>query len=105
MLRLFFIYFLCRTQVNLGYYTINEYRKVAKAARAKAPAEAAPRIVSIKMAVLVRSLDDTKNKNIDLTKPVSMLNQNVTLTDDKTQYARRVYTTSIAIRNGMGVPR
>ena len=90
---------------NLGYYTINEYRKVAKAARAKAPAEAAPRIVSIKMAVLVRSLDDTKNKNIDLTKPVSMLNQNVTLTDDKTQYARRVYTTSIAIRNGMGVPR
>ena len=57
------------------------------------------------MAVLVRSLDDTKNKNIDLTKPVSMLNQNVTLTDDKTQYARRVYTTSIAIRNGMGVPR
>lgn len=90
---------------NLAYYTINQYRAAAKAARAKAPAEAAPRIVSIKMAVLVRSLDDTKNKNIDLTKPVSMLNQNVTLTDDKTQYARRVYTTSIAIRNGMGVPR
>ena len=90
---------------NLGYYTINEYRKVAKAARAKVPAEVAPRIVSIKMAVLVRSLDDTKNKNIDLTKAIPMLNQNVTLTDDKTQYARRVYTTSIAIRNGMGVPR
>ena len=90
---------------NLGYYTINEYRKVAKAARAKVPAEVAPRIVSIKMAVLVRSLDDTKNKNIDLTKAIPMLNQNVTLTDDKTQYARRVYATSIAIRNGMGVPR
>ncbi len=90
---------------NLGYYTINEYRKVAKAARAKVPAEVAPRIVSIKMAVLVRSLDDTKNKNIDLTKAIPMLNQNVTLTDDKTQYARRVYATSIAIRNGMGVPK
>ena len=57
------------------------------------------------MAVLVRSLDDTKNKNIDLTKAIPMLNQNVTLTDDKTQYARRVYATSIAIRNGMGVPK
>ena len=53
----------------------------------------------------MRSLDDTKNKNIDLTKSISMLNQDVKLTDDKTQYARRVYATSIAIRNGMGEPR
>ncbi|WP_252053398.1 PilW family protein [Acinetobacter silvestris] len=90
---------------NLAYYTINQYRAAANTARAKTPAEEPPRIVLVKMAVLVRSLDDTKNKNIDLTKKILILNQSVTLNDAKTQYARRVYTTSVAMRNGLGVPR
>ena len=92
---------------NLGYYTVNQYRTAANAARAKTPkAEAAPRIVSIKMAVVVRSLDDTKNKNIDLTKAMPVLNQNVKLnTANQTQHARRVYSTTVAIRNGLGVPK
>ncbi|WP_410549101.1 PilW family protein [Acinetobacter guillouiae] len=90
---------------RLAYYSINQYRAEANKARAKVPAIEPPRIVSVKMAVLVRSLDDTKNKNIDLKKSVAVLNQDVTLNDSTTLYARRVYSTTVAIRNGLGVPK
>ena len=87
---------------NLAYYTVNQYRQLATTARAATPATAPPRIVSVKFAVLVRSLDDTKNSSIDLTKKISVLNQNVELVDKTKKYARRMYTTTVALRNGLG---
>ncbi|MCH7309986.1 PilW family protein [Acinetobacter sp. ANC 4805] len=87
---------------NLAYYTVNQYRQLATTARAATPATAPPRIVSVKFAVLVRSLDDTKNSSIDLTKRIDMLNQSVQLVNRDTKYARRVYTTTVALRNGLG---
>lgn len=87
---------------NLAYYTINQYRQLAANARAATPATIPPRIVSVKFAVLVRSLDDTKNASIDLTKKIDILNQSVELKDKNTKYARRVYTTTVALRNALG---
>ena len=89
---------------NLAYYTINQYRSIATAARAATPATEPPRIVSVKLGVIVRSMDNTKNNQIDLSKSISVLNQNITLKDTATKYARRVYSTTIALRNGLGVP-
>ncbi|MFM6907390.1 MAG: PilW family protein [Acinetobacter tjernbergiae] len=87
---------------NLAYYTVNQYRQLATTARAATPTAAPPRIVSVKFAVLVRSLDDTKNPSIDLTKSIDMLNQSVQLVNRDTKYARRVYTTTVTLRNGLG---
>lgn len=92
------------TAGNLAYYTINQYRTVATSAHTATPATEPPRIISIKLGVIVRSIDNTNNKDIDLTKTISVLNQNVTLKDTTTKYARRVYSTTIALRNGLGVP-
>ncbi|MDV8154857.1 MULTISPECIES: PilW family protein [Acinetobacter] len=90
---------------RLAYYSINQYRAEASKARAKTPAVVPPRIVAVKIAVLVRSMDDTKNQNIDLSKTISVLNQDITLKDTSTLYARRVYSTTVALRNGLGVPK
>lgn len=87
---------------NLAYYTVNQYRQLATTARAATPTTAPPRIVSVKFAVLIRSLDDTKNSSIDLTKRIDMLNQSVQLVNRDTKYARRVYTTTVTLRNGLG---
>ena len=88
---------------NMAYYTINQYRAVAAAARAARPATEPPRIVSVKTAVLVRSTDNTRNNDIDLTRSINILNQNVTLTDTTNRFARRVYSTAVTFRNGLGV--
>ena len=87
---------------NMAYYTINQYRTVAAAARAALPPAEPPRIVSVKMAVLVRSTDNTRNNDIDLTRSINILNQNVTLTDTTNRFARRVYSTAVTFRNGLG---
>ena len=87
---------------NMAYYTINQYRAVAKTARTATPAIEPPRIVSVKLAVLVRSMDNTRNNDIDLTQSINILNQNVTLTDTTTRFARRVYSTAVTFRNGLG---
>ena len=86
---------------NMAYYTINQYRTAAAARAALPPAEP-PRIVSVKMAVLVRSTDNTRNNDIDLTRSINILNQNVTLTDTTNRFARRVYSTAVTFRNGLG---
>lgn len=86
--------------VEMAYYTINQYRTVAAAARTAGTEP--PRIVSVKLAVLVRSTENTRNKDIDLTQDINILNQSVTLTDTTTQYARRVYSTAVTFRNGLG---
>ncbi|ENU86785.1 PilW family protein [Acinetobacter sp. CIP 102129] len=87
---------------NMAYYTINQYRTAAAAARAALPPADPPRIVSVKMAVLVRSTDNTRNNDIDLTRSINILNQNVTLTDTTNRFARRVYSTAVTFRNGLG---
>ena len=87
---------------NMAYYTINQYRTAAAAARAALPPAEPPRIVSVKMAVLVRSTDNTRNNDIDLTRSINILNQNVTLTDTTNRFARRVYSTAVTFRNGLG---
>jgi type IV pilus assembly protein PilW len=84
---------------NMAYYTINQYRT---AAAARTAATTPPRIVSVKMAVLVRSTDNTRNNDIDLTRSINILNQNVTLTDTTNRFARRVYSTAVTFRNGLG---
>jgi len=85
---------------NLAYYTINQYRTLAATARAASATP--PRIIAVKLGVLVRSMDNTNNSSIDLTQQIPILNQNVTLSDTTTKYARRVYTTNITLRNGLG---
>ncbi|WP_433847577.1 PilW family protein [Acinetobacter proteolyticus] len=87
---------------NLAYYTINQYRVLAAAARGGATPTEPPRIVSVKLAVLVRSTDNTRNNAIDPTQKIEILNQNVELKDKTTKYARRVYSTTVALRNGLG---
>ena len=86
--------------VRLAYYTINQYRAVAAAARTAGTEP--PRIVSVKTAVLVRSTDDTRSNDIDLTGSINILNQSVTLTNTTNKYARRVYSTTATFRNGLG---
>ena len=85
---------------NMAYYTINQYRTAAAAART-ALAEP-PRIISVKTAVLVRSTDNTRNNDINLTGNINILNQSVTLTDTTNRFARRVYSTTVTFRNGLG---
>lgn len=85
---------------RLAYYTINQYRTIAATARAASTNP--PRIIAVKLGVLVRSMDNTNNAAIDLTKQIPILNQNVTLNDTTTKFARRVYTTNITLRNGLG---
>ena len=86
--------------VRMAYYTINQYRTVA--ADARTAGTQPPRIVSVKIAVLVRSTDNTRNNDIDLTRSINILNQNVTLTDTTNRFARRVYSTAVTFRNGLG---
>ena len=86
--------------VRMAYYTINQYRTVA--ADARTAGTQPPRIVSVKLAVLVRSTDNTRNNDIDLTQSINILNQNVTLTDTTSRFARRAYSTAVTFRNGLG---
>ena len=86
--------------VRMAYYTFNQYRTVA--ADARTAGTQPPRIVSVKLAVLVRSTDNTRNNDIDLTQSINILNQNVTLTDTTNRFARRVYSTAVTFRNGLG---
>lgn len=82
---------------TLVYYSISDYLGVTTNPK--------PQIVSVQMAVLVRSSDNTSSAAIDPTQTFKMLNQNVTVaTADSSanHYVRRVYSTTIALRNGFG---
>ena len=87
---------------NIAYYTINQYRTAANTARTATPARTPPKIVAVKIGVIVRSMDETKSTDIDLTKPFSVFNQSVTLNSGSKTQARRVYTTTVALRDGLG---
>lgn len=81
------------------YYTIDEYEKVAESA----VEPNIPRIVSIHAMMLVRSKDSVSSKDLDPQKDsFEFLDGNVKATDKTTKYVRRLYATTIALRNGLG---
>lgn len=91
-----------KTADKLAYYSIEEYKKAAIAARTAT--KPAPRIVSIKISVLVRSIDNTKNNFIKPDKTIQLGEETVTPKDSSAQYLRREYTTVVALRNALGEP-
>ncbi|WP_410210799.1 PilW family protein [Aquirhabdus sp.] len=101
------IHFLLGTQAvngNFVYYTINQYKAAAVAARNAGGI--APRILSVKVAALVRSLDNTNSSLIDPAKIYTLFDQSVKPIAETNQntnrYVRQAYLTTIALRNGMG---
>jgi type IV pilus assembly protein PilW len=112
MNRVDYLHFLLGTQIQDGsadngktvYYTINQYKTIAKAANAAGTLP--PRIVMIKVAMLVRSLDNTGNGIVDPTKTYTLLDQTVKPVAETNQttnrYVRQVYQTTIALRNSLG---
>lgn len=89
-------------QKRLAYYSINQYKTKVNAARTASVPIDPPRVVSVKMAILVRSSDNTNNPHVALDLPIAMLNEQLKPIDQKTKYARMVYTTTAALRNAMG---
>ncbi|ENV85677.1 PilW family protein [Acinetobacter radioresistens] len=89
---------------KFAYYTINQYRDAATAARAATPAKAVPRILSVKIVTLVRSRDKINSKDIDAaTQSFDFPDiEGVKANDTTSKYIRRMYSTTIAIRNAMG---
>ncbi|WP_245809144.1 PilW family protein [Acinetobacter populi] len=93
-------YFGVKDGSNLRYYTLANY----KTAAAASTDEKAFQIVSVKIYVLVRSRDTTESKDIDPSKEsFSFPDGAVIPSDTKTKYMRRMYSTTIAMRNGLGV--
>lgn len=84
---------------NIAYYTVNQYRTAANTARTASLIP--PRIISVRLSVLVRSADNTNSNSIIANKSFTMLDQTVTPTNT-TRFARQVYGTTIALRNALG---
>ena len=99
MSRVEHLHFLLGTETTAGiwrYYNIHDYMALAGTK---------PRIKTIKIAVLVRSTDNTANAAIDSSQTFRMLDQNVqvaTANNTANHYVRKVYSTTIALRNGLG---
>lgn len=87
---------------NLIFYTVDQYRTAANTARTATPAISPPKIIAIRLAVLVRSANGVNDASIDLAKTFKMLDQTVTPANTATRYSRQVYSTTIALRNGLG---
>lgn len=89
---------------QFAYYTIPQYRAAAEAARSASTSTVpvSTRILSVQVSVLVRSVNNAKNREIDPTQPLVMFDQTATPADTSTRYQRRVYSTTIALRNAMG---
>lgn len=99
MQRVEHMHVLLGTQTTAGvwrYYSIHDYMALTATPK--------PQIKSIQLSVLVRSLDNTNSNIIDPTRSFTMLDQTVTPTDNQSanRYVRRVYSTTIALRNGLG---
>ena len=86
---------------NLGYYTIPDYIVAAESARADS--KEPPRIISVKIEVIVRSKDSTASKMVDASQgTLTTDDKSVKPTDSKTPYLRRLYVTTVALRNALG---
>lgn len=89
------------TQTAAGvwrYYAVPDYMALTATPK--------PQIKSIQVSVLARSLDNTNSNVIDPARSFTMLDQTVTptATGSANRYVRRVYSTTIALRNGLGTP-
>lgn len=100
---------------NLVEYTIPQYRAAAEEARRSVDEEDeteenpakeavnAPRILAVQVSVLIRSTNNAKNTAIDpATTTYEMLDQTVKAADTSNRFLRRVYSSTIALRNAMG---
>lgn len=88
------------TANRFSYYTITQYIAAANAARAAGTN--VPRIISVKIDALVRSRDSTGSQDINLAQTFPFMDGNVTPSDTTTRYMRKMYSTTVAIRNGFG---
>ncbi len=93
--------FLLGTQTTANvwrYYSIHDYMALTTPK---------PQVRSIQIAVLVRSLDNTRDAAINSAQTFNMLDQSVQVATADTRanrYVRRVYSTTVALRNGLGSP-
>ncbi|MDV2469345.1 PilW family protein [Acinetobacter chinensis] len=91
---------------ELAYYTIPEYRAAAQAARDTPASEGTvdePRILAVQISTLIRSTNNAKNPVVDPAGTTySMFDHNVKASDTTTRYLRRVYSSTVALRNAMG---
>jgi len=85
------------SDAKMAFYSIDDYKTQAATANP-------PRIVSIKVMVLVRSNNTNSSEHIDPSKDTYKFLENVGLkaSDTQSKYLRRLYATTIAIRNGLG---
>lgn len=91
----------------LRYYTIKEYLDIRPAVVAGAGV-ARPRVVSLQVAVLARAQGKSNNASLDPNQTYVMLGQDVKISvpdstgTNKSGYLRKVYGTTVALRNGRG---
>lgn len=96
------LHFLLGTQTAANvwrYYSIHDYMALTAVPK--------PQVKSVQIAVLVRSLDNTRDATVNSAQTFNMLDQSVKVatTDTSTnRYVRRVYSTTVALRNGLGSP-
>jgi len=89
------------------YYTVKEYLDIKQPLVAGAGV-ARPRLVSLQVSVLARAQGKSTNQGLDPNMAYSMLDQQVKLAvpdssgSNKSGYVRKVYGTTIALRNGRG---
>lgn len=91
--------------LNYRYMTMGEYLTASDAARAKVPAEAPPRILSIQLGAVVRSLDNVGvDSLVSATPTLNVLDKTVTINSTGTsKYLRQAVTQTVALRNALGL--
>lgn len=95
------------TPGRIRYYTVKDYLDIKPLVVAGAGV-ARPRLVSLQVAVLARAQGKSANQALDPNMAYPMLDQQVKLTvpdssgGNKSGYVRKVYGTTIALRNGRG---
>ncbi|WP_312100362.1 PilW family protein [Acinetobacter venetianus] len=100
------------TSDQFAYYTIPQYRSASDSARASTVAttsgsvvtdvNVSTRILSLQISMLIRSANNAQNNAIDPSQPFFMLDNTATPSNTTTRFQRRVYSSTVALRNGMG---
>lgn len=91
---------------RVRYFTIKDYLDI-KQPVVDGVGVARPRIVSLQMAVLARAQGKSNSQSLDDNQTYSMLDQQVKLavpdsSNGRSGYVRKVYATTVALRNGRG---
>ena len=92
---------------RIRYYTVKDYLAIKQPLDSGAGVPR-PRIVSLQVAILARAQGKSTNQALDPNQAYTMLDQQVKLTvpdstgGAKSGYVRKVYGTTIALRNGRG---